>query len=399
MMTHEAQRLDLQVGDVFRPAAPVDRAKLFAGRKKQIRKVVDSINQRGQHAVLFGERGVGKTSLANILSETLHVPDGQLLAPHINCDSADTFAALWRKIFNEIELVEERAAAGFQPSLFSKTLSVGEQLPEDLTTGDVLRSLRMLSGQARVVVIIDEFDRIRSEQVRASVADTVKALSDRAVGATIVLVGVADSVNELVREHESVERALVQVHMPRMSVDELNEIMETGLGILGMSIDPDAKAQIAELSKGLPHYTHLLAKHAARAALDEDITVIVSDHVASAIEQALGDAQQTTQKAYHLATMSQRRDNLYSQVLVACALAQTDEMGYFAPADVRGPMTEIMSKTYDTPNFAKHLHDFCTEDRGFVLEKTGGKRRYRYRFRNPLMQPYVVMHGHRDGFI
>ena len=41
---------------------------------------------------------------------------------------------------------------------------------------------------------------------------------DAKVPATVVLIGVADSVGELIREHGSVERALVQIQMPRMSI-------------------------------------------------------------------------------------------------------------------------------------------------------------------------------------
>ena len=56
-------------------------------------------------------------------------------------------------------------------------------------------------------------------------------------------------------------------------------------------------------------------------------------------------------------------------------------------------MSAIMGRRYDIPSFAKHLNDFCDPARGRVLRKEGVKRKYRYRFRNPLMQPYVVMKG------
>ena len=56
-------------------------------------------------------------------------------------------------------------------------------------------------------------------------------------------------------------------------------------------------------------------------------------------------------------------------------------------------MKLITGKQYEIPSFAQHLNEFCEEKRAHVLEKTGGKRRYKFRFRNPLMQPFVIMQG------
>ncbi len=80
-------QLALEVGRVFSPAAPIDERALFAGRRRQLRAVIDAISQRGQHAIIYGERGVGKTSLGNVLSEFLTGAQRLVLAPRINCDS------------------------------------------------------------------------------------------------------------------------------------------------------------------------------------------------------------------------------------------------------------------------------------------------------------------------
>ena len=57
-----------KVSKVFTPGAPVSENDLFAGRRGEINKVFDAINQVGQHAVIYGDSGVGKTSLAKILA-------------------------------------------------------------------------------------------------------------------------------------------------------------------------------------------------------------------------------------------------------------------------------------------------------------------------------------------
>jgi len=72
-------------------------------------------------------------------------------------------------------------------------------------------------------------------------------------------------------------------------------------------------------------------------------------------------------------------------------------MGYFTASDVVRPMTDIMQRPYEIPNFAPHLKDFCDERRGPILEQRGSARRFRYRFCDPLMQPYITLLGMRDG--
>ena len=64
----EKRRLALRAGTVFSPAAPIRARDVFAGRTDQVRRTVDAINQSGQHALIYGERGVGKTSLANVIA-------------------------------------------------------------------------------------------------------------------------------------------------------------------------------------------------------------------------------------------------------------------------------------------------------------------------------------------
>jgi hypothetical protein len=214
----------------------------------------------------------------------------------------------------------------------------------------------------------------------------------------LVVVGVADSVDEMIAGHGSVERCLVQVHMPRMSKEELFEILKKAYTLLKMKIDPVAQQTIAGLSQGLPHYTHLLGLYATQEAIQEKKEEVTSNHVTVAISKAIAKTQQSLLNAYHHATTSARK-TLYKEVLLACALAETDELGYFAPTNVRELMSGIMGKSYKQSALSRHLHDFCDEKRGRVLQKSGSRYKHRYRFNNPLLQPLVVMRGLQDGLI
>lgn len=386
----------LALSTAFSPSAPIDQRSLFSGRLAQLMDVLNALGQRGQHAILFGERGVGKTSLARVISRIAQSSsDVPISIASINCDPTVTFDSLWRRVAREISVNHSQTSIGFTSEKSLKTTTLASYLPEKITPDDVRH---LFSKIGRTLIVIDELDRIEDKETTTLLADTVKALSDHAVDTTLLLVGVADSVDALIAEHQSVERALVQIRMPRMSKPELFEIIDKGLQKASMSITDDARQKIAVLSQGLPHYTHLLAQSAAQRAAITDRSQVESSDVRAAIDAALSKAQQSIISAYHRATSSPR-ENLYPQVLLACAMAQPDSLGYFSSTDVRQPLRDIMKRSYEVSAFAQHLNAFCDPSRGPVLQRTGAARRYRFRFINPLLQPYVLMNGIKKGLI
>jgi hypothetical protein len=67
-------------------------------------------------------------------------------------------------------------------------------------------------------------------------------------------------------------------------------------------------------------------------------------------------------------------------------------MGYFHAGDVLSPLSIILKRdNVVIATYQKHINDFCEADRGQLLEREGSPRAYRYRFRDPLMPPYVFM--------
>jgi Cdc6-like AAA superfamily ATPase len=384
------------VGEAFRPAAPIDRRSLFSGRSEQIGELFSIAAQPGQHAVIFGERGVGKTSLAAVTAELFK--SANILVARATCDVSDDFGSVWRKALDELHLHTTTQKVGFTGGTQETSHSLARLLGDEVTPNAVRNALEQITSQREVVIFIDEFDRLRDSAGRVLFADTIKTLSDRVVRATVALIGVADSVSELVREHRSVERALAQIHMPRMTREELGEIATRGIDAAQMTIRPDAVRRIATLSQGLPHYTQLLTQLAALAALAARRAVVTGGDVDVAVGRALERAQQSVVEAYQEATADTRK-SIYPQVLLACALAPEDDFGLFAASDVCEPLSRIVGKPYKIAAFARHLDELARESRGEVLQKHGTGRTTRYRFLNPLLQPYVAMRGVSDGLV
>jgi vacuolar-type H+-ATPase subunit F/Vma7 len=368
-----------EAAQVFSPGAPIDESALFAGRVDQLRDLINAVNQRGQHAIVFGERGVGKTSLANIFTNYIHRPVSHILATRINCDGVASFQNLWRKVFDELE--------------------IAAQLDNNIGPDDIRRILSAVSKNTIPIIVFDEFDRLGPGRTTGLLADTIKGLSDHSVSATIVIVGVANSVADLLREHASIGRALVEIPMPRMSDDEIKELIEKRVRRLGMSMGEDTLEKIVMYTQGLPHYAHLMGLYSCQEAIVMHTKSVDQLHLDAAIGKCIAKVQQSIRDAYHRATSSPRPDNLFKEVLLACSLAQTDELGFFSASDVVEPMSSIMEARYNIPSFARHLKEFCSDDRGRLLERRGVKRKYRYRFRDPLMQPFVTLQAVSSGLM
>lgn len=383
-----------EAGRFFVPSAPIDQRQLFAGRIRQLQSLLDMVQTQGQHAIVYGERGVGKTSLVSVCQSV--VTSAKMIGIRENCHVGDTFAALWIRAFDSIKVNVERRTIGFRSQASRTIASMASNLPEVPGPRDVVTLLRHLD--TKMVFIFDEFDQIAAGDVSQAFADTIKALSDHNTPAKVILVGVGDTVDQLIASHASIERALVQIRMPRMEPDELAEIIATASKQLGMTWEGAATRRVVNLSQGLPHYVHRLGLFATREALAGHSMNVSMENVRKGMREAVDSAAQSLTDAYLTATSSQRKDSLFRRVLLACALCPTkaDELGYFRPFSLKRPLKH-MGHALDVPAFASHLNKFASEERGSILQKTGSDRQWRYRFRNPLMQPYVILRGLADG--
>ena len=226
-----------------------------------------------------------------------------------------------------------------------------------------------------------------------------KGLSDYLAPSTLILVGVADTIDDLIEEHASIDRAAIQVHLPRMSRSELLSIIENAYGKAGISAEPETLEQMAKLSQGLPHYAHRMGQEAGFAAVERESLLVESEDVDRAIEMAIKHTHESIRMAYLQATVSPQRGALFGTVLLACAIAPTDDLGYFTAADVCAPLQRVAGKRYDIPSFVGHLKKFSEPPKGEVLQMVGGDWKKRYRFTDPLLRPYVVLRGIHDGVI
>lgn len=279
---------------IFTPGSPVSTDSLFYGRQGQLRRVLDAVPAAGRHPLIFGLRGVGKTSLANVLRYFL--PDHTV--SRLACVEGDTFKTIWRRALRQVRLVYDEPRIGFATPPAERTGTLHDFLPGDNGIGaaDVAEAVGEF-GAHPLVFILDEFDRVTDQAAKSATADLVKSLSDSNPHVTLVLVGVGQSIRDLIGEHPSIERNLVQVEMPKMTSEEIVGLVERGLARLSISTTPGVLAEVAELADGFPYYAHLLglsmamtAQQMGNGAVSEDLfgDVVGEEREAAATRPAGG---------------------------------------------------------------------------------------------------------------
>ena len=386
-----------RLAKVFTPNRPIDLPDLLSGRLNLLYRLQDDVLTPGKHVLLFGDRGVGKTSIARVLGVLVQEPKEPQGSRSIivSCDSNDTYGSIWRKVLQEVLLSERQL--GFEQ--YATRSIVGRWDPESPIGSP--NDVRILIGGLpnQTTVIIDEFERVRDNDARVLMTDTIKLFSDSNTRCSIVLVGVGQSIEELVSAHLSISRNLDYVSVDPMGPEELAQIVQRGYGSANLQFDAGLDFRIAQLSQGYPHYTHLLALWAGRKAAERGSNQVTLADLEQAIPSSIHNAAGGIRVEYDQATDSTQPNNLFKQVLLACALADKDVRGRFSLAAVREPLQTILGRTIRAVAYQRHMAAFCEPEHGSALIKTGRRRNYRWHFTNPQLVPFVRLQGLQDGLI
>lgn len=365
--------------EAFLPASPVHSTELLAGRGDQLIALLEVQRSRGSHAAIYGERGVGKTSVAAVWESNIRALGGHVV--RLNCSEIDSFTSIWCNVAQSFMVTYPD---GQMASAMSSLMSEG------VSQASVVRALQTLEGKSGCVVILDEFDTVGDDSVGRDTASLMKAISDAGLNSHVAVVGVAEDVDSILRGHASVSRGLVQVRMPRLSSVELNAILEKGFALVGLSSDPEPMQKTINFSQGLPHYAHLLGKELARASLMRESSRVLETDWPTALHGALRKSDQQVIEQHRIATTT-AKPSMFADLLVASAQAPKDEQGFFRPADVGPHLERLLGKRLAMASYTGNLASLSRIERGSILEvRTFADGRKRYRFANPLMQPYVV---------
>ena len=397
MSTEQYKYLQL-LAEVFTPTQPIALPDLLSGRRELVNRLMMDIFAPSQHVLLYGDRGVGKTSIARVLAVLAEEANGVngRCSYMVSCASNDTYASIWRKVFREIRVAER--AIGFQTT-GQKGTTRSLEPPNSFDSPDEARLL-LQRLQNPTTIIIDEFDRVQSDDAKLLMTDTIKLFSDNYVPCSIVLVGVGQSIEQLIAAHESISRNVDYVQVPLLTPEYLAQIIKRGMAHAGLTYDDGLDASVATLSQGYPHYTHLLGLSCGSQATNRKSTHVSIQDLESAIPISIERVSSGLRLEYDKATDSTQPNNLFKEVLLACALVDKDVRGRFPSIALQESLQRILRRDSIPPStYQRHLALFCEPERGGVLVRTGRPKNYRWHFSNPQLIPFIHLQSIDDGLI
>ncbi len=362
--------------DVFTPTRPQRSSRRVAGRQTELLRIFRAIALDRAHVVLYGERGRGKTSLVNLVAAAAR--SGGYMVGRYSCASDSNFDDIMRGLARDLP-----ASLLAVPAIGDSTLEGCEAaLPAGrLQPRDIAALPGRLSGK-RLVLIADEFDRVESMATRTCLADTIKQVSDRGAALNFVIVGVSDSLEELLGRHPSIQRNILGLPLPLLSDQEIGHILDQAHREAGITFPPAAQAGIVAAARGVPYVAQLLGLHAGVEAMARDGATVNEADLRAAMQRAVEEADPRVASLYEALTRG-GRDPGMREALHAIAAGEQDRFGRFAAG---GPQ--------DAHRVADHAMDAALWVR---LVEAGAVRACpsagpdRFTFADPLFRHYVLM--------
>ena len=308
--------------NAFRPNAEIDDPASFAGRRFEVEELVDALLTDGACPIIYGDRGLGKTSLA-LQGERIALGDVQLLqnyniedralpeeqrfvTVYMSCtETMRTSKAIFQALINQAEGYTSLrdVDASDKPEKRESTRTLKLKFFETKTKKTFSRSapvsyaelgadeklLAILgdiheSHSSPVLLIIDELDRVRDTGGLASF------IKNHCGGwLRIILVGIAQNLSTLLSEHQSIERKIAPIRVKRMPKQELVSIIKNSEETLGdtevqVGFDGSAVSKIVESSRGFPWFVHLLGQESLLRTWENGEVVVTENRVVNAID-------------------------------------------------------------------------------------------------------------------
>ena len=391
------------------PARAIKDPEHLRGRASMLRTIDRALNSPGRHIFIFGDRGVGKTSLAQSAAVLHQSADAEPIS--IACDGSAKF----------FQLVQDMARGCLPPkgvgqkTNSTRTLKIGVPgvsyemvqgiesgvVPLPSTINESISLLKIVGSMhsKEPVLIVDEFDQLRTTEDKKAFADLIKQVSDQEVPLRMIFCGIGSALEELIGTHLSTDRYITPIPLERLSHDARWEIIKSAAEALGVDVSKELQIRIGQISDGFPYYVHLICEMMFWSLFDDvrNITKCETVHFGDGIRGAVTEAQTSLRHAYESATQKYSDD--YQEVLWAVAdavLLRRQVSEIFDTSYTRIMNERKARKVLTKEQFYNRMNALKTERHGKILI---GKGAGWYEFNENVVRGYVRLRAEQQGIV
>lgn len=407
ILHHDHHSFGRRLSELIFPSQPVHSIEHLFGRTAELDRVQKALFANGRHIFIYGDRGVGKSSLAATAANQYQSADAEYI--DVGCSPDATLASVIANAAYQAtkssRLIattsESKVTAGFKYlTVEDKKCTAARDLHNELrTTSDAVELLREVAQvhSETPVIVVDEFDRLKSVEERAKFADLVKQLGDKRIPIKFIFTGVGKTLDQLLGAHASAIRQFETIELPKLSWEARWEIMLKAAADFGIEVPRDIYFRIAAICDGYPYYVHLMTEKILWSAFEDpnEIREITWDHFHSGLTDAINSISAELKRPYEIA-INQRSED-YEEVL--WSTADSEWLQRYLK-DMYASYEHIMSDRKDRPKldyskYTSRIRSLRTQGCGAILLSETKPGLYSYR--EKMFRGYVRMQAEANG--
>lgn len=397
-----------QLDGVVSPAQPIQSIEHLVWRHEELARIEKALFMTGRHIFIYGDRGVGKSSLAATAATQWQSSDAEPI--RVACGPDGTLESVVANIAyiaiqaSRLHNIKSSRRAGLNLRILSVDAGrdvnlhdLQAQIRSGIDAVEILREAIQLHSE-RSIIVIDEFDRIASIEQRARFADLIKQLGDRGRDIRIIFAGVGRSLQDLLGAHASAIRQLDTILLATLPWDGRFQIVTKATNAFELKIDHEIVLRIAAVSDGYPSYIHKITEKMLWRAYEDTKVVheIGWPHYHGALNDAISESYASFAEAYGTAVNQQADD--YEEVL--WSTADSDYLQRYI-TDMYSSYEYIMEKRTDRPRldadkYSARIRSLRGRACGEILTPVKGKRGM-YQFRENMFRGYVRLQAEAHG--
>ena len=394
--------------EVFTPAGALPPG-MFARRAHRAieQRVVDALSESGRQIALHGWTGVGKTSLLNYVCETQEIE-------YMQVECSGTYEEVMHGALSELDTrastrVVKRSgrsselkggAAPFFSGRLRSDRSSEEHFEHYSPSLESLLVDALIEAGVRVLFLDNLEDLAEGEAERRGICRLMKTCSDRsqtlgAAAPRVVLAGPTDAVGDLLLTDKAADRRTKQIEVPRMSAEEIEQILVRGEAKLDIVFDDECREKIIAHADGFPYYAHLYALHSSLLAIRGRREAVGLDDFYGALDEIIETCSGSLKEAYGRSIRGRGQPPLRQSALSALAASEKIEVSM---QEVQKAFLDLEPR-YERVERVRFLGRMLKEfqDESGILESAWQEDGTpAYRFRDPLMRVYIRLRTLRD---